>query len=75
MPIQTTQQQVTPKPRGRPRAAGRGKAIGEMTPKTVAQPTTTQAPIVITPTTHPVPPQDIKPKIVPDQVQQKCIKM
>ena len=70
MPIQTTQQQVAPKPRGRPRAAGRGKAAGQTTPKTVAQPTTTQAPIVITPTTQPVPPQDIKPKIVPDQVQE-----
>ena len=39
------------------------------TPK-VAQPTTTQAPIVITPTTQPVAPQDVKPKIVPDQVQE-----
>ena len=70
IPIQTTQQQVAPKPRGRPRAAGRGKAAGQTTPKTVAQPTTTQAPIVITPTTQPVPPQDVKPKIVPDQVQE-----
>ena len=69
MPIQTTQQQVAPKPRGRPRAAGRGKGTGQTTPK-VAQPTTTQAPIVITPTTQPVPLQDVKPKIVPDQVQE-----
>ena len=70
MPIQTTQQQVAPKPRRRPRAAQKGKAAGQTTPKTVAQPTTTQAPIVITPTTQLVPPQDIKPKIVPDQVQE-----
>ena len=65
MPIQTTQQQAAPKPRGRPRATGRGKAAGQTTPKTAAQPTTTQAPIVITPTTQPVPPQDIKPKNCP----------
>ena len=70
LPIQTTQQKVAPKPRGRPRAAGRVKAAGQTTPKTVAHPTTTQALIVITPTTQPVPPQDIKPKIVPDQVQE-----
>ena len=41
MPIQTTQQQAAPKPRGRPGAAGRGKAAGHTTPKTVAQTTTT----------------------------------
>ena len=70
MPIQTTQPQVTLKPRGRPRAAGRGKAAGQTTPKTVAQPATTQAPIFITPTTQPVPPQDVKPRIVPDHVQE-----
>ena len=70
MPIQTTQQQVAPKPRERPRAAGKGKGAGQTTPKAVAQPTTTQAPIVITPTTQPVPPQYVKPKVVPDHVQE-----
>ena len=68
MLVQTTQQQVTPKPRGRPRAAGKEKAAGQTTPKAVAQSAATQAPIVST--TQPVPPQDVKPRIVPDHVQE-----
>ena len=60
-------------PRGRPPAGrGRGTRAVQTTPKTVGHIPTNQVipPIVIAPTSVPVPPYDLKPRIVVDTVQE-----
>ena len=73
-PVVTTQMnRPVYKPRGRPPAGrGRGARAVQITPKTVGHIPTSQVipPIVIAPTSAPVPPYDLKPRIVVDTVQE-----
>ena len=72
VPIQIRQNQpIATRGRGRPRGAGRRNVgRGQTMVKTIPPQTTVATPIVITPTTQPVPPQDFKPRIVVDKVQE-----
>ena len=71
MPIPPAQNQTAPKPRGRPRGAAKGNVGGGQTrAKAIVTQAPAVTPIVITPTTQPVPPQDVKPRIVVDRVQE-----
>ena len=72
IPVTTTTPMVQPiqKPRGRPRAKPKQGGTGQTAVKVVAPPATVQQPIVITPTSIPVPPHNVQPKIVIDKVQE-----
>ena len=70
IPVTTTTPMVQPiqKSRGRPRAKPKQGGTGQTAVKIMAPPTTTPQPIVITPTSIPVPPHTVQPKIVIDKV-------